>query len=355
MVDQLPAVDTVGKDIIFALIEEATAGSKTSGKSFALLRVGFQYPGEVVWQGSSVSQDYDEMYLEIGEILLQKYGAKLYDFIPQAAKAPSGDYAHAKNNVNEFRRKIKSTRVSAQAKVTGHFISFLETTDSKAKFQILTSYLKLIKPKEKVYLRGFEDGRYTITTHVGGWMETVDTPLNLTETVVEALLFAKAKYQELYRPDGEPFFTHVLDVFSILISSDHGWERTLLAAALLGVFSYTKTSYQEISEKFGEPAAKAVAALTQGKDETIDSYVDRLFNKEIGSDDYDSNKHIFTANFVCLAARLANLETLPYLDSPETAKSYLEETNKMFSSITNDPILLDSIRYECRLLEKCAK
>jgi hypothetical protein len=72
--------------------------------------------------------------------------------------------------------------------------------------------------------------------------------------------------------DGRPYIDHPLAVAELLL--DHSYGDEVLAAALLhDVVEKSEIGIGEIRERFGEPVAALVEALTE--DETIDDYVER--------------------------------------------------------------------------------
>jgi len=193
--------------------------------------------------------------------------------------------------------------------------------------------------KENNYDSEQYDEEHWMSFHVEGWYK----PNQMTDKVIEALNFAEKKHKGQLRDDGKtPYFKHILDVIDILIENGHGWERTLLAAALHDTLEDTNTTYRELSDKFGEEAAGAVKLLTKEKGELFDEYANRIFS----SDD------CLYAGSIKLADRLANLRDLPFCGSQTKIEKYLAETKRCILSQKGSPDLKDKIRVEILKIEK---
>ena len=68
--------------------------------------------------------------------------------------------------------------------------------------------------------------------------------------ILEALEFSRKKHGNQKRLSGEPFFIHPLEVASILVDMQMDYE-TIIAALLHDVLEDTKTSEEEMTERFG--------------------------------------------------------------------------------------------------------
>lgn len=95
-----------------------------------------------------------------------------------------------------------------------------------------------------------------------------------SQLVREALEVASAAHAGQVRngSGGMPYIEHPIAVADLL--DRHGFEEEVLAAALLhDVVEDSETTVAELHERFGEPVAGLVAALSD--DESIDDYRDR--------------------------------------------------------------------------------
>jgi len=222
------------------------------------------------------------------------------------------------------------------------FLALLMDADSEnQRTEIIMSYLKALDPDAHFRLKPWVNGyRFTKTTskESEGW----DYALAVNDSVIYALRFAKEKHKEQSRYDGLPYFKHILDVVDILIEDGSGWESTLLAAVLHDTLESTNTTYDELSERFGEDAAKTVELLTKAEGESFDDYADKIFSDE-GLDlrplsldtssklSKKANYHL-KAQTVILADRLATLRGLHSCDDPDKIKEYVEETKRCILS-----------------------
>jgi (p)ppGpp synthase/HD superfamily hydrolase len=255
----------------------------------------------------------------------------------------------------KYRKGFKESKArrEEQTKKTDCLIAFLEAEDRGKKFEALSAYLEYEKSRYRHTLHERREAHYTITAYVGGWMETVDSPLHLTETVEQALMFARNKHEGRLREDGEPFFRHVLDVLGIIIDTNQGWESHLLPASLIGILDDGLATYEELCDKFGEEAAKTAQALTRMPGESADEYAWRLFRKKTEKfEDCKREEYIIDASIISLADRLARLRVLPCYSDLEVAQSYFEETTRLYYSIAGSRRLLNGIYSEVHRLEE---
>jgi len=245
---------------------------------------------------------------------------------------------------------------------TEYLALFMDADSESQKTEIIKAYLKALDPDAVFYLHHRVDGyRFTMTKshECEGW----DYELDITDTVVDALRFAKEKHKGQLRYDGLPYFKHVLEVVDILIEDGCGWENTLLAAALHDILENTETTYDELNERFGERAAKTVELLTKIEGESFDEYIDKIFFDEgldmplwpLRDESLEpckkTNCHLKAkARDVILADRLANLRTLHYCENPGKIKEYIEETKRCILSRVIAPKLSWKIMAEVNKL-----
>jgi len=94
------------------------------------------------------------------------------------------------------------------------------------------------------------------------------TPSPELSQILEAVIFAAIKHQGQIRKDesGSPYVTHPLMVAQTLWNIGGVWDtRTLIAAILHDALEDTKTTPEEISERFGEAVLAIVLEVTDDK------------------------------------------------------------------------------------------
>ena len=99
--------------------------------------------------------------------------------------------------------------------------------------------------------------------------------------IIEAFDFAQEKHKGQLDDEGNDYFdAHIQKVYDILcmITKD---EEILCAALLHDTLEDTKTTFEEIKEKFGDKVANLVLEVTQeGKADNKGFYFPRLKSKE---------------------------------------------------------------------------
>lgn len=102
----------------------------------------------------------------------------------------------------------------------------------------------------------------------------IEAAFERSELVKDALETARRAHAGQLRrgSDGLPYIEHPLAVAEMLVKHRYG-DEVLAAALLHDVVEKSEIEADEVRERFGEPVADLVEALTE--DETIDSYEER--------------------------------------------------------------------------------
>jgi hypothetical protein len=98
--DQLPEIEA--DEIVITLCEE----HKTDGKDGSIV---LYWNEKEIWR-EILTYEYYDRYLELGEILKEKYGNRLIDFEAKITTHLGGDYGLAFKKVEEFRKSLKAGR-----------------------------------------------------------------------------------------------------------------------------------------------------------------------------------------------------------------------------------------------------
>ncbi len=147
----------------------------------------------------------------------------------------------------------------------------------------------------------------------------------------KAYVFSARAHKGQVRRSGEPYFSHPLEVCSLL--ADLGLDRTTLVAGLLhDVLEDTDVSAADLKEAFG----KAVASLVEGV-----TKISRVQDASPEIRRAETIRKIILAMtddirviFIKLADRLHNLRTLRFL-SGEAQKRIASETLEIYAPIAN--------------------
>jgi guanosine-3',5'-bis(diphosphate) 3'-pyrophosphohydrolase len=146
-------------------------------------------------------------------------------------------------------------------------------------------------------------------------LQTQDSKLDISA----ALNFAQIKHQGQIRElSGLPYVNHPISVSHILKSYTADPE-ILIAALLHDTLEDTRTSFQEIENRFGNRVASLVQELTSDKQES----------KRLGKAIYLSEKMLHMSDaalLIKLADRLDNISDLTSAAPTEFSKKYLAET-----------------------------
>jgi GTP diphosphokinase / guanosine-3',5'-bis(diphosphate) 3'-diphosphatase len=147
----------------------------------------------------------------------------------------------------------------------------------------------------------------------------------------KAYVFAAQAHKGQVRRSGEPYFSHPLEVTSIL--ADMKMDSTTLAASLLhDVLEDTDVSVDNIKEAFGEEIAYLVEGVTKislVQESSPENRKAESIRKIILAMTDD-----FRVIFIKLADRIHNLKTLKYLPE-EKQKQIARETLEIYAPIAN--------------------
>lgn len=148
----------------------------------------------------------------------------------------------------------------------------------------------------------------------------------------KAILFAGEKHSQQQVPGTQAnYLLHVSNVAMEVMmayahTADFDLNLAVQAAILHDTLEDTDTTYDELSELFGEPVAQAVSALTKNKN---------LPSKQ--AQIADSLKRLETsapeAGLVKLADRITNLQEPPFYWSKEKKENYLTEAQLIWATL----------------------
>src|SRR5579871_3784275 len=92
--------------------------------------------------------------------------------------------------------------------------------------------------------------------------------LSPVQRILGAVQFAAQKHMTQKRKGmmGEPYINHLLEVAGLIAESSEDLDENLIVAALLhDTVEDTRTTYEEVREKFGDDVAGLVAEVTDDK------------------------------------------------------------------------------------------
>ena len=154
---------------------------------------------------------------------------------------------------------------------------------------------------------------------------TVDEDL-----VNRAYVFAMKAHGPQTRASGDPYFTHPLEVASILTSYKLD-VSTIVTALLHDTVEDTDATVEEIRELFGETIAKLVDGVTK---------LSRLETKSESMKQAENFRKLVVAMaedlrvlLVKLADRLHNMQTLHHISKPEKRKRIARETLEIYAAL----------------------
>mgnify|MGYP003134833602 FL=1 len=148
--------------------------------------------------------------------------------------------------------------------------------------------------------------------------------------VVSAFDFAKKMHEGQTRSSGEPYYTHPVEVASILASMkmDIG---TIITAILHDTLEDTEATYEQLSKMFGKDIAdlvNGVSKLTRIESQTVEGKQAENFRKLLLAMSEDIRVLI-----VKLADRLHNMRTLDGISKPEKRRRIALETLEIYSPL----------------------
>jgi hypothetical protein len=298
--EQLPEIES--DEIIITLREEKKETDKIDAADIVLY-----WGDKELWREERLFEYYPR-YLELGEILKEKYGSRLVDFETEYTVHLGGDSGTAFDKVIKFRKSL-----SGKEKM------------SNAEFELITKSGEFSE-KKATYWR--------------------------------ALDFAKERHEGQTRNEGTPYFSHIEGTIEILRQCGKISDYIFTIAALHDVLEDTDTSKEElyaflrtypddeyirtmrrVCECDKTAATVYYDVLNNGKCRDIiaevelltksggsfKEYIDRIFQDDsIKREEYYYNG----AKIVKLADRLHNLTTLHLCGKPEKIQRYIRETEE---------------------------
>lgn len=147
------------------------------------------------------------------------------------------------------------------------------------------------------------------------------------ESIENAFIFAKDMHEGQTRSSGEPYYTHPMEVASILAEMRMDTD-TIITAILHDTLEDTKTTYDELKKKFGQNVAdlvNGVSKLTRIESQTIEGKQAENFRKLLLAMSED-----IRVLLVKLADRLHNMRTIEGLKKPEKRRRIAMETLEVY-------------------------
>lgn len=296
--DQLPDIEA--DEIIITLREEEK--STTDSDAYIVLL----WKEKELWREVR-SFEYYPRYLELGNILKEKYGDRLVDFETKYTVHLGGDRLSAFDKVRAYRKSLSG-----------------KSDMSDAEFDLVTQ---------------------------SGWFNKEEA------SYWKALEFAKERHAGQKRDEGTPYFEHITGVIEILLKCGKITDYIFTIAALHDVLEDTETTKDELYTLLRKhPAEETIATfrhlyecdqseaeelydrlnngdcrdiiaevelLTHKEEDAFKEYIDRIFQ-------YDSIKRerycYNGAAIVKLADRLHNLTTLLLCGKTEKIHKKIRET-----------------------------
>jgi guanosine-3',5'-bis(diphosphate) 3'-pyrophosphohydrolase len=142
--------------------------------------------------------------------------------------------------------------------------------------------------------------------------------------------YAKTMHDGQTRASGEPYYTHPIEVASILadMKMDPG---TIITAILHDTLEDTKATYEDLKKKFGKEVAdlvNGVSKLTRIESQTIEGKQAENFRKLLLAMSED-----IRVLLVKLADRLHNMRTIDAIQSPEKRRRIALETLEIYAPL----------------------
>ena len=150
------------------------------------------------------------------------------------------------------------------------------------------------------------------------------------KTVENACAYAREMHDGQTRASGEPYYTHPIEVASILadMKMDPG---TIITAILHDTLEDTKATYEDLKKKFGQEVAdlvNGVSKLTRIESQTIEGKQAENFRKLLLAMSED-----IRVLLVKLADRLHNMRTIDAIESPEKRRRIALETLEIYAPL----------------------
>lgn len=151
-----------------------------------------------------------------------------------------------------------------------------------------------------------------------------------TSSVEKAYNFAKLKHEGQLRSSGEPYYTHPVEVASIL--ADLKMDNATIETAILhDTLEDTKTTFDELSKEFSPEVAtlvNGVSKLTKIESQTVEGKQAENFRKLLLAMSED-----IRVLLVKLADRLHNMRTLHHIEKIEKRKRIARETLEIYAPL----------------------
>lgn len=157
------------------------------------------------------------------------------------------------------------------------------------------------------------------------------TPDLEEDQVTKAYEFAKEKHEGQTRVSGEPYYTHPVEVASILADMEMD-EATIITAILHDTLEDTSATYDEVSKEFSSEVAdlvNGVSKLTKIESQTFEGKQAENFRKLLLAMSED-----IRVLLVKLADRLHNMRTLYHFkDRPDKTARISKETLDIYAPL----------------------
>ncbi len=151
------------------------------------------------------------------------------------------------------------------------------------------------------------------------------------EAIDAACVFAKKMHEGQTRASGEPYYTHPVEVASILADM-HMDTATIVTAILHDTLEDTPATFDDLKSKFGEEVAtlvNGVSKLTKIESQTVEGKQAENFRKLVLAMSED-----IRVLLVKLADRLHNMRTLDAVGSEDKRRRIARETLEIYAPLS---------------------
>lgn len=148
--------------------------------------------------------------------------------------------------------------------------------------------------------------------------------------IMAAIEFAKTMHEGQTRASGEPYYTHPVEVATILAEMKMD-PATLITAILHDTLEDTPATFKDLSGKFGKEVAdlvNGVSKLTKIESQTVEGKQAENFRKLVLAMSED-----IRVLLVKLADRLHNMRTLGAFDRPDKQRRIARETLEIYAPL----------------------
>ncbi len=150
------------------------------------------------------------------------------------------------------------------------------------------------------------------------------------EVIERAYAFAREKHGEQIRASGEPYYTHPIEVASILAGMRMD-PATIVTAILHDTLEDTVATFDELKKEFGPEVAalvNGVSKLTKIESQSVEGKQAENFRKLVLAMSED-----IRVLLVKLADRLHNMRTLHHIAKPEKRRRIARETIEIYAPL----------------------